>query len=88
MFRIWAREFQNNRMIRDIVIPVEGEDTRTHKVFSALEAVCSAFDLGNPIWLDNNIEEFRRQAKTRFYADSFIEPVAFDYLELWVIEED
>lgn len=88
MFRIWAREFRNNKMLRDIVVPVEGEDTRTHKVFHALSEICNAFDLGNPIWLDKNVEEFRRQAKTRFYADSFIESIDFDYLEIWIIEED
>lgn len=88
MFRIWAREFKNNKMLRDVVIPVEGGDTRTHKVFYALSRICDEFDLGNPIWLESNISEFRRQAKTRFYADSFIEPIEFDYLEIWVLEED
>ena len=88
IFRIWAREFQNNKMLRDMVVPVPGEDTRTHKVFEALQVICDAFDLGNPIWLDSNVEEFRRQSKTRFYSDSFIEQIAFDYLEIWIIEED
>ena len=88
MFRIWAREFQNNKMLRDMVVPVLGNDTRTHKVFAALTEICDAFDLGNPIWLDANVEEFRRQSKTRFYSDSFIEQIAFDYLEIWIIEED
>lgn len=88
MFRIWAREFKNNKMLRDLVVPVPGEDTRTHKVFEALHVICDEFDLGSPIWLDANVDEFRRQAKTRFYSDSFIEQIAFDYLEIWIIEED
>lgn len=46
------------------------------------------FDLGKPIWLDSNVEEFKRHAKTRFTQDCFIEHVDFDYLELHVIEED
>lgn len=63
-------------------------DTRTHKIFRAIDEVCYEFDLGKPIWLDANIEEFKRHAKTRFMQDSFIEAVEFDYLEMHVIEED
>ena len=86
--RIWAKIFKDNRMLQDTVVEDEGEDTRTHKVFHALEEVCHRFDLGTPIWLDKNINEFKRQSKTRFFQDSFIESVDFDYLEFHVIEED
>ena len=54
------------------------EDTRTHKIFQALDDVCYAFDLGKPIWLDANIREFKRHAKTRFTQDNFVEQIAFD----------
>ena len=64
------------------------DDTRTHKIFKALDEVCYAFDLGKPIWLDANVEEFKRHAKTRFTQDCFIEHVDFDFLEMHVIEED
>ena len=40
------------------------------------------------IWLDANVEEFKRHAKTRFTQDCFIEHVDFDFLEMHVIEED
>lgn len=75
-------------MLRDTVIIDEREDTRTHKVFRALDEVCLRFDLGKPIWLDSNIREFQRHAKTRFRQDSFIEQIPFDYLEFQIIEED
>ncbi len=88
MFRLWAKEWKSNRMVRDITICDEGDDTRTHKVFRALDEVCYAFDLGKPIWLEANIAEFRRHARTRFYPDSFIEEIPFDYLEIQMIEED
>jgi len=88
MFRLWAKEFKNNRMLRDTTICDDSNETRTHKVFQALEEVCYEFDLGKPIWLDKNIEEFKRHAKARFYQDSFIEQIAFDFLEIQVIEED
>lgn len=88
MFRLWAKEFRDNHMLRDITIENGGDDTRTHKVFQALEEVCYAFDLGKPIWLDSNISEFQRHAKTRFRQDSFVEEIDFDYLEIQIIEED
>lgn len=86
--RIWAKEWKNNHMLRDMTVCDDSDDTRTHKVFHALDEICYAFDLGKPIWLDANIEEFKRHAKTRFHQDSFIENIPFDYLEIQVIEED
>ena len=88
MFRLWARTFQDNHMLQDTVICDDSPETRTHKVFHAVEEVCYQFDLGKPIWLDSNIAELKRHSKTRFCADSFIEDIAFDYLEIFVIEED
>lgn len=75
-------------MLRDTVIEDSGQDTRTHKIFRALEEVCYQFDLGKPIWLDSTITEFKRHDKARFTQDSFIEGIDFDYLEIQVIEED
>lgn len=88
MFRLWAKEFLDNRMLKDITIENDKEDTRTHKIFQALDEVCYAFDLGKPIWLDANVREFKRHAKTRFTQDSFVEEIEFDFLEIQVIEED
>ncbi|MDO4187894.1 MAG: hypothetical protein Q4D29_02790 [Lachnospiraceae bacterium] len=88
MFRIWAKEFKDNRLLKDITIADDKEDTRTHKVFNAIEKVCYEFDLSKPIWLDMNIQEFKKHSKVRFRKDSFVEEIDFDYLELEVIEED
>ena len=87
MFRLWGKEFKDNRLVRDTVICDASEDTRTHKIFRALEAICYDFDLSNPIWLDSTIEEFQRHDKARFYQDNFIDSIDFDYLEIHVIEE-
>ena len=88
MFRLWAKVFQDNHLLRDTVICDESNDTRTHKIFHALDEVCHQFDLGKPIWLESTIQEFKRHSKTRFYQDNFIEHIEFDYLEIQVIEED
>ena len=88
MFRLWARIFKDNHMLRDTVIEDPSAETRTHKIFNALDQICYEFDLGKPIWLSSNVSEFQRHSKTRFRKDSFIEEIPFDYLEIQVIEED
>lgn len=88
MFRLWAKIWKDNHMIRDMVVCNSTDDTRTHKVFQALDEICYNFDLGKPIWLDSTAEEFKRRSRTRFTSDNFIESIDFDYLEIQVIDED
>ena len=88
MFRIWGKLYKNNRLIQDITVCNDTEDTRTHKVFYALDEICRVFDLSKPIWLDANIREFKRHARTCFRQDSFVDEIDFDYLDFHVIEED
>lgn len=88
MFRLWAKIFQNNHMLKDTVICDDSNDTRTHKIFHAIDEICYTFDLGKPIWLESTVKEFKRHDKTRFTKDNFIEEIPFDYLEIQVIEED
>ena len=88
MFRLWAKIFKDNHMLQDTVIEDMSADTRTHKVFQALDKVCYQFDLSKPIWLDSTVNDFRRHSKTRFTQDNFVETIEFDYLEIHVIEED
>lgn len=89
MFRMWGKVFHDNHLIQDYVIEKPNLNvSRTHKVFQSLEELASQFDLPVPIWLDSNIKEFKRGSKTRFYQDSFVESIDFDYLEIQIIEED
>jgi len=75
-------------MIQDMVVEDNTSVNRTKKVFDAIDKMCYEFDLGKPIWLDANINEFKRHARVKFRADNFIEAVEFDYLEMQVIQED
>ena len=88
MFRLWGKIWKDNHLLKDTVICDDSEDTRTHKVFHAIEEACYEFDLGKPIWLDSTISEFKRHDKARFTADNFIESIEFDYMEIQIIEED
>lgn len=88
MFRMWGKLWKDNHLLKDTVICISDYSlSRTQMVFQSLEEICYQFDLGQPIWLDANIREFQRHDKTRFSQDSFVEEIAFDYLELQVIEE-
>lgn len=88
MFRMWFRVIDDNHLIKDTVICDETYDKRTHKVMNALEKACYEFDLPKPIWLDPIVKDFQLHNKCRFYQDSFIEDIDFDYLEIQVLEED
>ena len=85
--KLWGKIWKDNHLLQDIVIQDDSEDTRTHKRFHSLDKICYAFDLGKPIWLDATIREFQRHSKARFYQDSFVEEISFDYLEIQVLEE-
>jgi hypothetical protein len=86
--RIWFKLWKMNRLLNDFTVTDESQETRTHKIFHALESACYKFDLSKPIWLDATIAEFKRHAKARFYQDNFVEEIDFDYLEIQVLEED
>ena len=86
--RFWAKLFRDNHLLKDVTIEIDGEKSRTAKVFQALEEACLKLDLPVPIWLKPNVKDFQKVAKARFRADSFIESIPFDYLEFQVIEED
>lgn len=89
MFRLWAKIFKDNRMLRDTLICNDKpEMSRTKKIFDAMDEICYEFDLSKPIWLESTIADFKKHDKTRFTKDNFIESVDFDYLEIHVIEED
>ena len=88
MFRMWGKLWKANHLLKDHV--AENCDyslSRSTMVFQAVEEICQEFDLSQPIWLDANINEFKRHDRTRFRQDSFIESIEFDYLEIHVIEE-
>lgn len=89
MFRLWAKIFKNNHMLKDLTVSNQNVKlTRTQKVFQGIDEICIEFDLGKPIWLNMNVEEFKKHDKVRFRSDNFIEEIDFDYLEVQVIEED
>lgn len=88
MFRMWAKIYKDNHLIKDtVVFNKDYSLSRTQMVFQAIDEICYSFDLGKPIWLDSTVTDFKRHDKARFYQDNFIEVIEFDFLEVQVIEE-
>ena len=89
MFRLWAKIFKDNRMVKDMVVCNDSPGLRrTQKIFAAMDDICREYDLSKPLWLESTVADFKRHDKTRFLQDNFMEPIDFDYLEIHVIEED
>lgn len=86
--RIWFKIWKDNRLCQDMTVENNTDDSRTHKIFDALEECCLEFNLAKPIWLESTIRDFQRVSRARFTPDAFVETVDFDYLEIQVIEED
>ena len=85
---IWFRMIRDNRTLKEHMVENYESDTRTHKVFAAVDSMCREFDLPAPVWLNGNINDFKRGGHTRFRRDSFMEEVDFDYIDMQVLEED
>ena len=86
--RIWFQLWKDAHLLKDTTVENYENDTRTHKIMNAMDQACYEFDLSRPIWLDKNVEEFKRHAQARFYEDSFVDEISFDYLLIQVLEED
>ncbi|MCR5624101.1 MAG: hypothetical protein K6G11_02545 [Lachnospiraceae bacterium] len=86
--RFWFRFIKDNKLINDRTVLDISDNNRTKKVFAAIDEICMSEDLSHPIWLDKNINEFKRSSKTRFTQDSFIDEIEFDYMEISVLDED
>ena len=64
--RIWGKIIKDNHLVKDTVVLLEGSQRRTLKIFEGLRLICLEFDLAVPVWLDTNVKEFQKIAKTRF----------------------
>ena len=88
MFRLWAKLWKDNHLIRDMVVENDTDVNRTKKIFAAIDTIRYEFDLSKPIRLDSTVADLKKHDKTRFYQDNFVDHIDFDYLEIHVIEED
>lgn len=86
--KIWFKIWNNNHLLDSYTIEDYSDETRTHKIFNALDEVCYKINVGRPLWLDSTVKDFKRFSKARFSEDNFVEDIDFEYLEIHVLEED
>ena len=56
MFRLWAKIFKDNRILKDYVSSTNDYSiSRTDMVLNSLSEICHKFDLAKHIWLNSNI---------------------------------
>ena len=89
MFRLWAKIIVSGKIVKNMTIKNSDLSlNRTKKIFNAINEICYAYDLSQPLWLDKNIQEFKKNSRTRFTKDNFVDDIDFDALDIEVIEED
>ena len=79
----------SGKMVKNMTIEnFDSSLNRTKKIFNSIDEICYAYDLSKPIWLDKNIREFKKNSRTRFTKDNFVDEIEFDSMDIEVIEED
>ena len=89
MFRLWGKIFKNNDIISDHVFELESSDqTKEEMTLQGIKELCYHFDIGRPMWFQDNKVDYNQKKKTRFRDHHFIESISFDYFEIEIIEID
>ena len=60
----------------------EAEGDSASAAQEALSDLCYKLDIARPIWLDKHEKEVARFGRTAFTQEHFLEPIAFDKLEI------
>ena len=83
MSRLWIRLIRHHRIARQQTVdcPWGGQH-------EALREACHELDVPAPIWLNKNENEFEQFRRTAFTADSFVESVSFDRMEVEFLDDD
>ena len=48
--RIWFKVWKDNHMLNDMVVEDNTDETRTHKIFNAVDKASYEFDTSKPVW--------------------------------------
>ena len=89
MFRLWAKEFKDNRMLRDTTICDDsGESPHAQSICMHWKKYVTCLIWENRSGWNTILMSLNVMQKLVFTSDSFIEQIDFDFLEIQVIEED
>jgi len=83
MFRLWGKIVKKNNVVQSYVLEMHEEDMTFDQMLSkGIEDICIRFDIGIPLWLNDNTIEMNKINKTKFRSQHFIEEIDFDYFEI------
>ncbi len=85
MARVWGILRKKQRIWRDVVVEVTGEDLDATQ--EAVGEICYKLDIPRPIWLDKNTSEIEQFGRTIFTQDHFVEPISFEKFEVEFLKE-
>ena len=88
MFKLWGKIVKDNTIIHSHVFESdESELDFKALLIKGIEDLCNRFDIGNPMWLNDNTISMNQINKTSFKKQHFIEEIDFDYFEIEYFEE-
>ena len=82
MSRLWIRLVRHHRIAKQETVDCPWGDQR-----EALREACHEMDVPAPIWLNKNEKEFEQFHHTAFTADSFVETIPFDRMEIEFLDD-
>lgn len=85
MARLWGILRKRNRIWKDVVVEVYGDDADATQ--DALGDICYKLDVPRPIWLDKHTDEIERFGRTSFVQEHFVESIEFDRFEIEFLRE-
>lgn len=81
MFRIWAKVFSEDRIIKQITY--ESEETFTYsRFFFYLAEICDRLDVPTPVLLKPHLFHYAKFRRVVFRGSDFLEEIPFQKLEL------
>lgn len=82
MIELWARAIRKNRIARSVTVPFDGDLTE------ALGEIATQLDISRPMFLGKHEREWAQFGQTSFSKDHFVDPIAYDKIEIELIDPD
>lgn len=80
MLKICGTIMKNNKIIRDIIVTSDINESYQENLKQCIIEICNKFDISKPYWLPMNLEEYNKKNKTSFNQNNFIDTIDFDKL--------
>lgn len=88
MYKLWAKQIKNNRIINSVVAENKDNISVEEKRGKCIDEICKKFDLGIPVWLKSHDMDFSQFNYVVLYPGDFIDEIDFDKLEIELIDDE